>query len=303
LIDNVKNLDRIYEFAERCNESGVWSLLANAQLRNGLVKESIDSFIKADDPALYMEVVNIAGSNGYWEDLVKYLKMARKKAREIFIETELIYAYAKTNRIAELEEFISGPNHAQILVVGDRCLDDKMYEAANILYNNVSYNAKLSITNSLSHSVTREEDLDKFDDIKEKQNKVLATLSSEYGEYYEAGNDKRSHELSCIKEEDHVELNESVKQNEITTSKENLDVNEDSQSSINISNNSDRNYSRLPSIYFKRTERNEHDSTLTNESIKFDQTLSNVGGCNNKLDNIFDKSATNQNDCLALTLV
>jgi clathrin heavy chain len=146
LIDNVKNLDRAYEFAERCNESGVWSLLANAQLRNGLVKESIDSFIKADGPASYMEVVKIAGSNGNWEDLVKYLQMARKKARETFIETELIYTYAKTNRLAELEEFISGPNHAQILVVGDRCFDDKIYEAAKILYNNVSNYAKLSIT-------------------------------------------------------------------------------------------------------------------------------------------------------------
>jgi clathrin heavy chain len=146
LIDNVKNLDRAYEFAERCNESGVWSLLANAQLRNGLVKESINSFIKADDPASYMEVVIIAGSNGNWEDLVKYLQMARKKARETFIETELIYAYAKTNRLAELEDLISGRNHAQILVVGDRCFDDKMYEAAKILYNNVSNYAKLSIT-------------------------------------------------------------------------------------------------------------------------------------------------------------
>jgi clathrin heavy chain len=146
LIENVKNLDRAYEFAERCNESGVWSLLANAQLRSGLVKEAIDSFIKADDPGSYMEVVNIAGSSGNWEDLVKYLQMARKKARETFIETELIYAYAKTNRLAELEEFISGPNHAQILVVGDRCFDDKMFEAAKILYNNVSNYAKLAIT-------------------------------------------------------------------------------------------------------------------------------------------------------------
>jgi len=146
LIDNVKNLDRAYEFAERCNESGVWSLLATAQLRAGLVKEAIDSFIKADDPTLYMEVVNVAGSNGNWEDLVKYLQMARKKARETFIETELIYAYAKTNRLAELEEFISGPNHAQILVVGDRCFEGKMYEAAKILYNNVSNYAKLAIT-------------------------------------------------------------------------------------------------------------------------------------------------------------
>lgn len=43
--------------------------------------------------------------------------MARKKARESYIDTELIYAYAKTNRLADMEEFISGPNHAQILQV------------------------------------------------------------------------------------------------------------------------------------------------------------------------------------------
>ena len=49
---------------------------------------------------------------------MKYLQMARKKARETFIETELIYAYAKTNRLADLEEFVSGPNHANITQVG-----------------------------------------------------------------------------------------------------------------------------------------------------------------------------------------
>ena len=146
LIDNVKNLDRAYEFAERCNEPGVWSLLAGAQLKAGLVKESIDSYIKADDPSSYMEVVNVASANNNWEELVKYLVMARKKARETFIETELIFAYAKTNRLAELEEFISGPNHAQILLIGDRCFENKMFEAAKILYNNISNYAKLAIT-------------------------------------------------------------------------------------------------------------------------------------------------------------
>jgi len=55
--------------------------------------------------------IDIAGS---WEDLVRYLQMARKKARESYIESELIYAYARTNRLADLEEFISGPNHADI---------------------------------------------------------------------------------------------------------------------------------------------------------------------------------------------
>ncbi|XP_046840150.1 clathrin heavy chain 1-like [Xenia sp. Carnegie-2017] len=138
LIENVQNLDRAYEFAERCNEPDVWSLLAKAQLEQSLVKEAIDSFIKADDPSVYTEVVAIARKEDKYEDLVKYLQMARKKAREGFIETELAFALAKTNRLAELEEFISGPNHAQIKEVGDRCFNDKMYEAAKILYNNIS---------------------------------------------------------------------------------------------------------------------------------------------------------------------
>uniref|UniRef100_A0A224XCR3 Clathrin heavy chain n=1 Tax=Panstrongylus lignarius TaxID=156445 RepID=A0A224XCR3_9HEMI len=146
LIENVNNLDRAYEFAERCNEPAVWSQLAKAQLQHGLVKEAIDSFIKADDPSAYIDVVLTAHKSESWEDLVRYLQMARKKARESYIESELIYAYARTNRLADLEEFISGPNHADIQKIGDRCFDDKMYEPAKLLYNNVSNFARLAIT-------------------------------------------------------------------------------------------------------------------------------------------------------------
>uniref|UniRef100_A0A6M2DM88 Clathrin heavy chain n=1 Tax=Xenopsylla cheopis TaxID=163159 RepID=A0A6M2DM88_XENCH len=146
LIEQVNNLDRAYEFAERCNEPAVWSQLARAQLQQGLVKESIDSYIKADDPSAYMDVVTTASSNNSWEDLVRYLQMARKKARESYIESELIYAYARTGRLADLEEFVSGPNHADIQKIGDRCFDDKMYDAAKLLYNNVSNFARLAIT-------------------------------------------------------------------------------------------------------------------------------------------------------------
>lgn len=146
LIEQVNNLDRAYEFAERCNEPAVWSQLAKAQLNQGLVKEAIDSYIKADDPTAYMDVVEIASKNNSWEDLVRYLQMARKKARESYIESELIYSYAKTGRLADLEEFISGPNHADIQKIGDRCFEDKMYDAAKLLYNNVSNFARLAIT-------------------------------------------------------------------------------------------------------------------------------------------------------------
>lgn len=42
----------------------MWSQLAKAQLQKGLVKESIDSYIKADDPSAYMEVVQAADQSG-----------------------------------------------------------------------------------------------------------------------------------------------------------------------------------------------------------------------------------------------
>ena len=60
-----------------------------------------------------------------WEDLVRYLQMARKKARESYVETELVFAFAKTNRLADLEEFISGPNNAniqQVIVVNKQMI-------------------------------------------------------------------------------------------------------------------------------------------------------------------------------------
>ena len=64
LIEHVKNLDRAYEFAERCNDPTVWSELARAQLTSGAVKDAIDSFIKADDPSAYLDVIEAARSNG-----------------------------------------------------------------------------------------------------------------------------------------------------------------------------------------------------------------------------------------------
>lgn len=146
LIEHIKNLDRAYEFAERCNEPSVWSALGKAQLGENLVKEAIDSYIKAGDPAAYQDVVTATQKTGSWEDLVRYLQMARKKAREGHIESELIYAYAKTGRLTDLEEFISGPNHADISKIGDRCFEDGLYEAAKLLYNNVSNFGRLAIT-------------------------------------------------------------------------------------------------------------------------------------------------------------
>merc|ERR1719427_854331 len=65
---------------------------------------------------------------------------------KLLVETELVFAFAKTNRLADLEEFISGPNNANIQQVGDRCFNEQMYEAAKILFNNISNFARLAST-------------------------------------------------------------------------------------------------------------------------------------------------------------
>jgi len=145
LLNHLEDLDRGVQFAQRCDESEVWSHLAKAQLDANLVKEAIESFIKSNDPTEhYKDVIEAAVREDQWEDLVNFLEMARKKVKERTIDTELIFALAKIRKLAELEEFVASPNLADIQGIGDRCYDQGMFEAAKILFNNISNNAKLA---------------------------------------------------------------------------------------------------------------------------------------------------------------
>jgi len=91
---HVHNLDRAYEFAERCNQPAVWSLLAKAQLDACLVKESIDSYIKADDPSTYTEVIQAANEGGKPEgqvlDLVLLVKPSSPSLSPFLIPSFLL---------------------------------------------------------------------------------------------------------------------------------------------------------------------------------------------------------------------
>ncbi|KAI9208250.1 uncharacterized protein BJ171DRAFT_490747 [Polychytrium aggregatum] len=145
LISNVRNLDRAYEYADRVDQPQVWSKLAKAQLDNGHLKEAIDSYIKANDGSSFSEVIFQAGKVDKYDDLARYLQMARKQVRDPMIESELVFAYAKTNRLSDMEDFIATSNIAQIAVVGERCFNQQMYEAAKILFTNVSNWARLAV--------------------------------------------------------------------------------------------------------------------------------------------------------------
>jgi clathrin heavy chain len=97
---------------------------------------------------MYAMVIGTAENQDCFEDLVQYLLMARSMLKEQMIDSELIFAYAKcgSRRLSDLETFISEPNQADIQRCGDRCYDEKLYEAARILYTHIGNNQKLATT-------------------------------------------------------------------------------------------------------------------------------------------------------------
>ncbi|KAA8549428.1 hypothetical protein F0562_001099 [Nyssa sinensis] len=114
LLENIQSIDRAVEFAFRVEEDAVWSQAA--------------------------ENANV------YHDLVRYLLMVRQKAKEPKVDSELIYAYAKIDRLGDIEEFILIPNVANLQNVGDRLYDDALYEAAKIIFAFISNWAKLAST-------------------------------------------------------------------------------------------------------------------------------------------------------------
>jgi clathrin heavy chain len=140
----------------------VWSGLAKAQ-RDGLrIKDSIgtqhivffefiltffaDSYIKAEDPSNFTEVIEIFSHAGKHDGLLRFLQMARKSLRGLKIDTELAYAYAKTDRLHGMGDFFGMTNIADILVVGEKCFEDELYPAAKLLFTGISNWARLATT-------------------------------------------------------------------------------------------------------------------------------------------------------------
>ncbi|PKA50598.1 Clathrin heavy chain 1 [Apostasia shenzhenica] len=146
LLDNIQSIERAVEFAFRVEEDAVWSQVAKAQLREGLVSDAIESFIRADDATQFLDVIRAAEDADVYHDLVKYLLMVRQKVKEPKVDSELIYAYAKIDRLSDIEEFILMPNVANLQNVGDRLYDAALYEAAKIIFAFISNWAKLAST-------------------------------------------------------------------------------------------------------------------------------------------------------------
>lgn len=70
--------------------------------------------------------------------------MARENVKVANIDNSLVFAYAKVEKVSEIENFISGPNSIDYQRVGDRCYDEKLYEAAKLLFVATKNNAKIA---------------------------------------------------------------------------------------------------------------------------------------------------------------
>ncbi|KAH8693658.1 clathrin heavy chain [Talaromyces proteolyticus] len=146
LVENIVSIDRAQEYAERVELPEVWSKVAKAQLDGLRVTDSIESYIRASDPSNYTEVIETATHAGKDEDLVKYLKMARKTLREPAIDTAMAFSYARLDQLAELEDFLRATNVADIEASGDKAYEEGFHEAAKIFFTSISNWAKLATT-------------------------------------------------------------------------------------------------------------------------------------------------------------
>jgi clathrin heavy chain len=146
LLECLESIERGLEYAQRVDTPEVWSQLAKAQLAAGDVGAAVAAYIKAGDSSDHGDVIDVAKRCDDYEALVSYLVMVRKKVKDAKVDTELCYAYARIDKLSDLEEFIATPNAANRAVVGDRCFDEGLYEAAKVMFISDSNWGRLAST-------------------------------------------------------------------------------------------------------------------------------------------------------------
>ncbi|PRT52721.1 Clathrin heavy chain [Wickerhamiella sorbophila] len=146
LTEHIMSLDRASDYAEKYETPELYSALAKAQLAGLRVSDSLSSYIKAQDPSNFAEVIEIAERAGKDDELVDYLKMARRSLREPLVDGQLMVCYATLGRTSELNELVDGPNVADVEAVGDKLVEREQHQAAKKLYSSISNWAKLATT-------------------------------------------------------------------------------------------------------------------------------------------------------------
>jgi clathrin heavy chain len=107
LVEFINDTDRSAEYASKVNVPEVWSKLGWAYLKDKNVVMAINCYIKAEDSDNYHQVINEAILSDKLVEVIPYMLMVKKTNKDSFLDSELAFAYAKTNRLNDLEFFLS----------------------------------------------------------------------------------------------------------------------------------------------------------------------------------------------------
>lgn len=146
LVEDVMSLDRAEAYVDKINTPDLWSQLGAAQLIGLRIPDAISSYIKAEDPSDYENVIEVAEQAGKFEELIPYLLMARKTLREKKIDGALILAYAELDKLHEIENLLAGSTVADLDSVGEKLFENKDYKAAKLCFSAVSNYSRLATT-------------------------------------------------------------------------------------------------------------------------------------------------------------
>jgi clathrin heavy chain len=144
LLNNIGSIPRAADFAEKTNLPEVWSILGRAYLRSEEFGPAVDCFIKAKDPSPVEELIYLNKKVSSFPKILEFFDMARETRKEALIDNEYIYCLARLNRNADIDNFVSAGNAADLSRTGDRLFAEGMYEAARILFFKLKANSKIA---------------------------------------------------------------------------------------------------------------------------------------------------------------
>ncbi|VWU49831.1 clathrin heavy chain, putative [Hepatocystis sp. ex Piliocolobus tephrosceles] len=147
IVDYESDLNRAIDLAQKCNNPDVWFILGKAQLKLNKITDAIDSFIKSNNSGAYKEVIEKCKENNFYEHIIMYLTNLRESTflKDVLIDSELVYAYAKLKKLSDMTKFITSTNSANLQMIGDRLYKEQEYESAKILYSSIPNNQKLTV--------------------------------------------------------------------------------------------------------------------------------------------------------------
>ena len=144
LLNYLHVMERASEFADKVNTPDVWTELAIAYMNNKQFDESVDCFVKANNPSYYEEIIALSKEHDNHEKLLEYFDMARVKKKDMVIDNEYITCLAKLNKLERIESFIKGSNSADLARTGDKLYNQGLYDAAKILFIKLKSNSKIA---------------------------------------------------------------------------------------------------------------------------------------------------------------